>query len=124
MHLKSSIKNKLSVKYIIDSDILKNEILRKCLIIICQHASAELTTRITQTRIELIRAVVTIISRWTVAHVHIGQRLTADALGAVLTRIRRTVIDGVFAERACVADETTTYESIEYALTATVVLTW
>lgn len=72
----------------------------------------------------MIRAIVTIISRWTVAHVHIRQRLTADACGAVLTRIRRTVVDGVFAERACVADETTAYEAVEYALATTVVLTW
>ena len=103
---------------------MKDEILRKCLIIICQHASTELTTRITQTRIELIPAIVTIISRWTVAHVHIGQRLTTDACGAVLTRIRRTIVNRAFAERTRVADETTTYESVEYALTTTVVLTW
>lgn len=76
---------------------MNNGWLRECLIVISGRTRAELAARIDQTRIKLIRAIVAVESSWTIAHVHVGQRLATVAARAVLTRIGRAVVNGRLA---------------------------
>jgi hypothetical protein len=97
--------------------------LHKCLIIIGGHTRAKLTARIAQTRIQLERAVVAEEPGRTIAHVHVGQRLTAYARGSVLARIGRAIVNRHLTENARVTDQTGAHKSVEHALASTVVST-
>lgn len=72
--------------------------LLESLVVIFGYTVAELAARIAETWIQLRAAIVAEKAGQTIAHVHAGQRLAANARAAILARIRRAVVDGDVAE--------------------------